>query len=342
MNKKIRPSIISTDEVRPTSPKPTVIGAESIISNKVNAYKPSVISSKEEDEVVVEQKPSIPTFGPSAIQGNRRNRLPITLDNINNEFGDLSNADNELILQLILETNIEASSPSSITLWQQSLQKSYSDQVMIMLQMTRHESLDIAETRVHRVLDILQSIDLRGVLEFNKDGFFTKFLKLSNAEYDSPEELQNAEKELSQLVEVLNRESETLLQLHQRLSQIQEEIKRLENRVLCAANAANYLIKYFEKQGEAGSKLSRQFEDRAMSLTKTRSQMLQNEAARKIQLDHLNQLLFTVQDVILVMLPDWLGSISAILSMLGMKKVVTLTEVMDLSDRQKKIISHLK
>lgn len=344
MNKKVQPTIISTEGVRTTSPKPTVIVAEPLVTKAENppVYKPTTIPDKTNNVTTEHTLPKPKTFAPSSMPGNKRSRLPITMDNLKSSFPELDQNRLEPMLQMIWETDTQLMQESSALTWQNSLQKSYSEQVMMLLELTRHDALETAQTRLHRVLDILEAIDLHGVCEFNKDGIFTRFLKSANSEYDTPEELELAEKELNQLVSRLNKESEALVALQRQAIQLLKEIKVLESRVQCAANAASVLSTYFEKLGKSHSRMAAQFHERAVSLTKTKAQMIQNEGARELQINHLHQLMASIQDVVLVMLPDWLGSISTIRSMLDMKKAVTLTEVMELTDRKKKIISHLK
>jgi hypothetical protein len=170
----------------------------------------------------------------------------------------------------------------------------------------------------------------------------SKFLKSSNKEFDTPEELGHAEKELKQLTHLLGQQMNALIVLQQKLQEHNHEIKILAEDIKAAGMAASFLAHYLPKKGLEFEKIAGQFHERGISLLQTEAQIFENEMARELQHAHPIKLIEMIQNTILVMIPDWLGSVASIRSMLEMNKKVTVTEVEEVSDWKKNILKRLK
>lgn len=351
----IQPTIIKTDEERGSEPKPTVIRTEDHASSQLDKTdaKPSVISVSENEKAVVSPtviaattKPDTSSTwndgkapAPTRMAGKERNRIPVTLEDLKKDHPETSDSLLEKALQYVLETDLDLLKKSSALLWQTDLQKRYGDKVMQLLEGTQHGSIAKANSHISRIIEILDAIDLRGVCEYEKDGMLSKFFKSSNKEFDTPEELHHAEKELKQLTSLLGGQLKALLHLQCTLQSLNLEIQAIGKEIQAAALAAQFLSNYLLRHGT--QKLSDQFMERSMSLTQTEVQIAENEPAREVQMEHPIRLISTIQHAVLVMIPDWLGSVSSIRSMLDLNKKVTITEVEELSDWKKKILKQL-
>lgn len=285
------------------------------------------------------QKPAHVPAGPTKMVGKERNRIAVTLEDLKGHFAGIADDLLEQVLQFVLETDVDVLKNTSALLWQMDLQKRYSDRVMQLLETTQNESIAKANSHVSRIVQILEAIDLRGVCTYEKDGMLSRFFKSSNKEFDTPEELLHAEKELKQLTSLLGGQLQGLLQLQSTLQSLNLEVKAIGQEIKAAALAAQYLSGYLLRQGS--QKISDQLIERSMSLTQTQLQIEANEPAREIQMEIPMRLITVIQHAILVMIPDWLGSVSAIRSMLEMNKHVTVTEVEELTDQKKKILKQL-
>lgn len=346
----IKPTVIKTEEKKEDS-KPTVIQPTgrpmpaSDIKPELGAsrIKVSVIESPVEKSEIVESKADLPEIiQPTSMAGYKRDRLAITLDDLKTELPENTTEDLDIILQMILETNLDTLDRSAIMFWKSELQKAYSDKVLILLEFSQNDILEKAQSHTQRVIEILEAIDLIGVFEYGKNGLISRLLKSSNNTFDTPEELKKAELELNQLTSLLKREVDVLASFEKNLTAVNDQVDKLAQKIRLASQGALVLKKYLMKSDSQLVHLGDLFEERAMSLTKSFAQIQANEISRQVQLNHVLKLISTIQESILVLIPDWLSSISSMRSMIEMQKMVTQTEVTELVDRKKKILKLLK
>lgn len=345
----IKPTVIKTEEKREES-KPTVIQPlghtlpvqeqkQPVTVSKISIMPSAMPATAAKPE---QSEPEPVNYQPTSMAGYKRDRLDVSADDLKAYFPEHTDSDLTAILQMILETNIETLDRGSIMFWQNQLQKTYSDQILILLSYSQNESLDKAQTRAKRVIEIMEAIDLMGVLEHSKSGMISRLLKSQNNACDTPEELKKAEVELSQLTALLSKESESLVQLQRNLTALNDQINKLGLEIKLASDAAYFLSKHLTQKDPDWSHFAENFEERSMSLTKTFSQIQANDVSRQVQLNHVLKLIATIQESILVLIPDWLGSITSIRSLIEMQKMVTQTEVMELVDRKKQILKLIK
>ncbi len=343
---KIKPSVIKPgDEGANDGSKKKKVGA-SVISlpapAKKDELKASVMAKPVEETASKPTEIKAGKVYPSVISGQVRVRIPVTTEEL---LADNPGTPGDIIglaIQRVLETNLDAVKSTSVVLWGAELQKKYSENVLQLLHCSQDECLSKSSTQVSRVVEILEAIDIRGVCEYRADGMISKMFKNSNKEYDTPEELLHAEKELKHLTSLLSEQLKKLTQLQVTLQKLSGEIESSGREIKAAALAAAFISKYLQRQGPETENLSNQFFDRSMSLTQTEAQIMENEAARKMQLEYPLNLIAVIQNAVLVMVPDWLGSISSIRSMLDAKKRISVTEINEISDWQKKIVRTLK
>ncbi len=357
MTRKIGPTIIKTDEANSQPLKPSVMkaadpgqggGAAKLqpsviaVDQKKSAGPVSASAMKPEAQPAPTVSEKLPPTVPSKIPGAKRMRLPVTLDDVKSATTEQDVAILEKAWQYVLETDIEQATKSSVLVWQTGLQKQYSDKVSQLLECTQHEAIAKASGHLSRVVQVLEGIDLYGVCQYEKDGMLSKFLKSSSKEFDTPAELLHAERELRQLTERLGSHLKVLIELQHRLQTLNDELATLSGEIRIAAIAAAVLSAYLRKKSAAMEKIADQFLERSMSLTQTEAQISQNELAREMQLAHPAGLISAIQNTVLVMVPDWLGSVAAMRSMVEASKKVTVTEVEEMTDWKKRIIKLLK
>ncbi len=354
MTSKNKPTIIQLEKVN-QKPSPTVIRSVDSASAKqpeTGKISPSVIRTASANAptvtssniVLQDESPTkeVSKVQPTKMAGFERDRLPVTMEEFRKANPEIPYNLSSKAYQMVIETDIAHILSSSALIWQTAIQKQYSDKVMLLLEHTEHESIAKASFLINRVTEILGAIDLHGVCEYEKDGMISKLLKHANKEYDTPEELHEAENELKQLCQLLSKHLQKLILLQQKLDTLNREIVTLATEVNAAQIAANFLADYLHKSKLSDAKIADQFLERSMSLLHTQTQIVENEAAREVQLMLPSQLITMIQNTVLVMLPDWLGSISSIRSMLESNKKVTITEVEEISDWKKRILKRLK
>jgi len=343
MSSTIKPTVIKTGNNQVEAPRPSVIRVsdpESVHVPTPASVTPTVIKvGAKEEKVGVEKAPA---FEPTKMSGFERNRLHVKMEELKRKFPEATDAMTEKALQYVLETDIDSMLQTSALIWQTDLQKRYSDKVLQLLECTQHPAIAKAGTHISRIIDILQAIDLQGVCEYEADGVLSKFLKQSNKEFDTPEELTHAERELKQLTQLLGDQLKALLVLQHKLHGINAEIRTLANDIKAAGMAALFLADYLPKKNAKYGKIADQFHERGMSLFQTEVQIFENELARDSQHAHPIKLIEMIQNTILVMIPDWLGSVASLRAMIEMNKKVTVTEIEEISDWKKRIIKHLK
>ncbi|MEQ8812053.1 MAG: hypothetical protein RIE59_23500 [Imperialibacter sp.] len=358
MSQKINPSIIKTDPKQASKLGPSVIGAGGNMQEEVvkkEQLKPSVIAVSQPGETAPVAPSAIKAGDvnkpapdaeqqkvvPSKMAGMARKRLPVTIEDVKKAHPGQKEEILEMAYQFVLEIDIQEVVKSSVLLWKTDLQKRYSEKVMELLDCTQNEAIAKTGSQISRVIEILEAIDLRGVCDYGQDGVFAKLIKGANKEFDTPEELLQAEKELKQLTQRLAVQLKALIQLQHNLQTLNAEVLVLSQSIRASGIAASFLSDYLRRKSAELPKIADQFHERSMSLMQTEAQIFENEMAREMQMEHPIKLISTIQNTVLVMIPDWLGSVGAIRSMLESNKKVTVTHVEEISDWKKKIIKLL-
>ena len=88
--------------------------------------------------------------------------------------------------------------------------------------------------------------------------------------------------------------------------------------------------------------LSQRFLERAMSLTQTVAQIRSGASMRDVQIEQPIRLIGAIQNVALVMVPGFLGSIASLTTMLENNRKLTPTEAGELSYQLRNILQQLK
>lgn len=277
--------------------------------------------------------------GPTAISGVERRRIPVSLDDLRKL---LPNAEPEILeraLRLIETDVVEEETDRNAVLWGHRIQQDYSDLVSETLSLSQADVLKRVAGYVNRTMEILGSIDLMAICGIaGSTGVLGHYLKIMTKKIDTPEELEAARVELDQLVKLMGAALEDLLILKEKLERHSSQIGEIGDESEAAALGAEFLSAYLRS---SEPRLSRHFLERSMSLTQTAVQIRGSISMRDTQIEQPLRLIGTIQNVALVMMPGWLGSIAS-LTTLARERKPTPTEAGELAYQLRNILQQLQ
>lgn len=314
--------------------RPTVIGRPG-----GGARMPTTVGEKE--AASESHHPAAPqAFGPTAIPGVERKRIPIGR-------GDLKTispgAKPEVLdrARRLLETYVEEEATDrTAVLWGQHTQGVYSDLVSEALSLSQAEVLVRVTGYLNRMMEILRSIDLEAVgAVMRSGGIIARYFKKINKKIDTPEELDAARVELGQLIKLMSAALGDLLNLKERLEKHARRVEEIGDEIEAAAIAAQFLSEYESKRSP---ELSRRFLERSMSLTQSAVQIRSSTSIRATQIEQPLRLIGAIQNVALVMMPGWLGSIASLTVLSRGERKPTPTEAGELSRQLRNIVGQLQ
>ena len=97
-----------------------------------------------------------------------------------------------------------------------------------------------------------------------------------------------------------------------------------------------------ERLRQDDAALAQCFVERSMSLTQTLAQMRQAGSTQELQIEQPIRLIGAIQNVALVVMPAFIGSIASIATLGASKTTISPTEAGELAYRLRDIISQLK
>lgn len=283
-------------------------------------------------------RPSVP-LGPTAIPGVERKRIAIELSDLR-KLAPLAKASVlEQALRHVHAFVPERSSSRQTVLWGHRLQQDHSDLVSRTLELSRASVLDSATRHIARMSEILASIDIETLCEAGgAPGALGQIFRRANRKIDTPEELAAARTELDQLVGLMSEALEPLLALKEALEDHSRRIDGIGDELEASALAAQFLSAHLR---DTRSDLSQRLLERCMSLTQTVAQIRGSSSARLVQIEHPLRLIGAIQDVALVMVPGWLGSIAALNTLRDGRRKLTPTEAGEIAHQLRNILRQL-
>jgi hypothetical protein len=315
---------------RPTVLKPPLAGGGAELSPRL---KPTVIGDR--------ARPPVSTgrvTAPTAIAGAERKRLPVSLDDLKKLAPD---AEPDLLsgaLRLLHGYVAEDANDQTVVVWGNQLQRAYADLVSETLVRSQADVLTRVTIHLNRTMEILRSIDMVAVVGASYDAAgLGRYLNRMSKRIDTREELRAASIELDQLAKLMSAAMDDLLALRAEIERFSQRIDQLGQEVEASALAALFLSTYLRGEEET---LSRRFLERSMSLTQTALQVRGSASMRESQIEQPLRLISAIQDVALVMLPAWLGSITSLTVLAGRKP--TPTEAGEMAFQLRKILEQLQ
>lgn len=222
-------------------------------------------------------------------------------------------------------------------LWGQDLQREYSDLAGEALALIRSAALRKVEGYLARTMHLLESIDVLAACGHGSSGVVGRLFQRMNARIDSPDELARAQAELEKLVGLMNAALRELLDLKDRLLAVAERTDAAGARLEAATMAASFLSGHLRSENDA---VSQRFAERAMSLAQSVALIREGGAARSLQLEHPMRMISAIQNVVLIMLPGFISSMTAVTALSSAR--TTPTEAGELAYRLREIIEQLK
>jgi hypothetical protein len=190
------------------------------------------------------------------------------------------------------------------------------------------------------MMEILGSIRIEKVFGRHSNSFFARTLGRATREIDTPEELEEAEREIEQLVSLVNGSISQLLDLKTKAEQLSAEIEKVRFEAEASAIAALFISEYMAKHSHGD--IAQRFTERGMSLTATCAQIQGGSSIRLLQIEQPLQLISVVQNVVLVTLPGLIASIAALQTMAKSSNKPTVTQIDELGDQIQKTLQSLK
>lgn len=220
-------------------------------------------------------------------------------------------------------------------MWGHALQTSYSDLVTEILALAQTPVLVKVNRYLGRMMEILGAIDLLAACGHGS-GLLQEYFRGVNSKIDTPAELSAAHAELDELVGHMNNALEQLLELKEEIEKRSERIDLLSIEVEASALAALFLsIRLREDKGQ----IAQHFTERSMSLTQCLVQIRESTLMRQSQIEQPIRMITAIQNIALVMLPGFLGSIA---SLVTLSRRISLTEANELHDQLRIIQTNLK
>ncbi len=317
--------------------RPTVIGPTGASLRSPAASSPPLGPAPEPARRVPAASPV--TRQPTAIPGAQRKRIEVTMRDLQALSPGAAAGVYKEALALLGEFVVDKVSQRKAILWGHDVQKSYGDRVTEMLALARSPVLIRVEGHLARMMDILGSIDLMAVCGHGGSSVVGRLFQGINRRIDTPGELARAQAELEQLLALMGAALDPLLDLKDRLLRLAGSMERAAEQIEASALGALFLS---GRLPQDDAELAQRFAERSMSLTQTLAQMQQAGSTRDLQIEHPVRLISAIQNVALVMMPAFIGSIASIAALGGRNTSVSPTEASELAYRLRDMIDKLK
>lgn len=280
-----------------------------------------------------------PIARPTAIQGAEPERVMVEMEDLRRLAPQARPAVLKRALALVRGFVVNGASERQAVLWGHETQQEYGLLVSQGLELARADALQRVAIHVNRMTTILGSIDLEAACGAGPaPGVFSRLVRSTYARIDTPEELEAARGELDQIVQLLGETLPDLLSLKQSIEQHWQRIEVVGDETEAAALAAEFLAMRLQEKRPT---LSRRYLDRSISLTQTTAQIREAASLRDAQIEQPARLVAVIQDVVLVRLPAWLGSVAALEASAAGHRRVTSTEAGELAHRLRGLLQQL-
>ena len=276
---------------------------------------------------------------PTAIPGAERKRIEVAVSDLQALSPGAAAGVYEQARALVGAFVVDKASQRKAILWGHELQRAHGDLVTEMLALARSPVLRQVEGYLARMMDILGSIDLMAACGHGGDSVVGRLFQGINSRIDTPGELAQAQAELEQLLALMGGALDPLLDLKDRLLRLSGSMEGTAAQVEASAIGALFLSERLRQDDAA---LAQCFVERSMSLTQTLAQMRQAGSTQELQIEQPIRLIGAIQNVALVVMPAFIGSIASIATLGASKTTISPTEAGELAYRLRDIISQLK
>ena len=241
-------------------PKPTV---------KPTSLPPSAFAKPTTPRVEI----APPVTSPSAL-GKRRERIPVTLSDLQKKNGQTEIPVLEEALRLIQVFNADTAKDEDGILWGTQVQQDHSRLVSEGLALVQSEVVTRTMRSFNRIALLLRQIRLEKVFGPGGSGLLSRIIRKRTSEIDTPAELEVAQQEIAQLVQLMGRDVTELIAFKGKIELNLSSLKNAHSKVEAAAIAAQYLADYVESYGDRDSYLDLIGRDRLAELARTETAFL--------------------------------------------------------------------
>ncbi len=276
---------------------------------------------------------------PTVIPGAQRKRIEVTIHDLQALSPGADAVVYEQAQAWVGGLVLERASQRKAILWGHDLQKGHADQVAEMLALARSPVLRQVEGYLARMMDILESIDLMAVCGRGGKGIVGRLFQGVNNRIDTPGEMADAQAELEQLLALMGAALDALLDLKDRLLRLSRSMEETAGQVEAAAIGALFLSERLHPDNAA---IAQRFAERSMSLTQSLTLIRQASSTRELQIAQPIRLIGAIQNVALVAMPSFIGSLAIVTALAAGKAAISPTEAGELDYRLRDIIDKLK
>lgn len=316
--------------------RPTVIGAQGASLRRAANGRPRRDNAPAPTASSSAAAPS--ARQPTAIPGAERKRIEVASGQLEGLSPGAARAAYLQAQALIDAFVVDKATERKAILFGHDLQKAFSDSVSQALTLSRSPVLRKVDGYLTRTMDILGSIDLLAACGHGPTGVVGRIFQSVNTRIDTPGELASAQAELEKLVALMSAAQVELLDLKDQFLVVAERSEAAGTQLEGAAIAALFL----SRSRRLKDAVAQRFTERATSLTQTLMLLREGGATRALQLEHPIRMIGAIQDVVLVMLPGFIGNIASISALFARKAAITPTEAGELAYQLQSIIEKLK
>ena len=317
---KLRPTVIGSEGASPRGPGGSVQPPKDGPARRAPAVKP-----------VIRQ--------PTAMPGTERRRIEVSVRDLQALSPGAKTMLYERARALVGAFVLDRAAQRKAILWGHDLQQTHGGLVTEMLDLARSPVLRQVDGYLARMMDILGSIDLMAVCGHGGDSVMGRLFQGINSRIDTPSELARAQAELEQLLTLVAAALDPLLDLKDRLLRLSNSMQGTAEQVEASAIGALFLSERLRQNDTA---LAQRFAERSMSLTQPLAQMRQTGSTQELQIEQPMRIIGAIQNVALVVMPAFIGSIASIATLGARKTTISPTEAGELAYRLRDIISQLK
>jgi hypothetical protein len=264
---------------------------------------------------------------PSSIPGKVRKRIPIDKAELMRRHGSCA----EIIdaaMEIITAFNEDTFAMADALLWGQTLQAKHGALVSETLTLAKSETVAVVSGHLNRLMTILEQIELEKIFGGQRN-MVAQMIRKASERIDTPDELDQALREIDQLSKLLQGRIEDLLILRSKMEQNSSEIERtgneIESSMIAAQTIAEFLVTISRPDFAAC------LEERVASLTVTLGHIRTSSSMRKSHIEQPMNLTTLVQDIVFNTLLSWMTSVIALRMTLHGHNKTNPTEVSEIS-----------
>ncbi len=305
------PTIIGNSKPRPTAMPATSPGTPPVIPTAIRGGNPVAPHVEH----------------PSSIPGSVRTRIPFERQEMQRRYG-ASDRVMETAMHIVATTNQDSFALNDALLWGQPLQVEHQKLVSETLALAQSETISVVTGHLHRLMTILEQIELEKVFSGQKNAL-VRMIGKATGKTDTPHELDAALRELEQLSTLLRGRIDELLTLRTRMEQNSRKIESIGNEIESSLIAAETIAGFFRNISRLD--FAMRLEERMASLTVTLGQIRSGGLMRELHIEQPMNLTTLIQETVFNTLLSWMTSVIALRMALHGNHTPNPTEVREIS-----------